>query len=166
MTIPAYALYRRSRSHQDLSVEEQRQAVRGWAGEQGYTIVREFADDASGLDTERRREFLALLELCARPELRQASTVLCYDVSRFSRLDPEEAGFHEYSLRRAGVRVIYTHEAGANESGVTGHLVKALKRVLAHDYSQSSARSSPVVCGHTPRSGTGPGGLLPTDIAG
>ena len=136
MTIPAYALYRRSRSHQDLSVEEQRQAVRGWAGEQGYTIVREFADDASGLDTERRREFLALLELCARPELRQASTVLCYDVSRFSRLDPEEAGFHEYSLRRAGVRVIYTHEAGANESGVTGHLVKALKRVLAHDYSQ------------------------------
>lgn len=68
---------------------------------------------------------------CAEPRLRQADTVLCYDVSRFSRLDPEEAGFHEYSLRRAGVRVIYTHEPGANEAGITGHLVKSLKRVLA-----------------------------------
>jgi hypothetical protein len=32
--------------------------------------------------------------------------------------------------------VIYTHEPGANEAGITGHLVKSLKRVLAHDYSQ------------------------------
>jgi DNA invertase Pin-like site-specific DNA recombinase len=29
--IHAYALYRRSRSHQDLSIEEQREAVRAWA---------------------------------------------------------------------------------------------------------------------------------------
>jgi DNA invertase Pin-like site-specific DNA recombinase len=134
--IPAYALYRRSRAYQDLSVEEQRQAVRAWAAEQGYRIVREFADDASGLDTERRGEFLTLLQICAQPDFREADVVLCYDISRFSRLDPEEAGFHEYSLRRAGVRVLYTHEPGANEGGVTGHLVKSLKRVLAHEYSQ------------------------------
>ncbi len=57
-------------------------------------------------------------------------------VLRFSRLDPEEAGFHEYSLRRAGVNVIYTHEPGANEAGITGQLIKSLKRVLAHDFSQ------------------------------
>src|SRR5262249_60878023 len=89
-----------------------------------------------------------------RPDRREASTVLCYDVSRFSRLDPEEAGFHEYSLRRAGVRVLYTHEPGVNESGVTGHLVKALKRVLAHDYSQklsqvvSRGLRAHAACGH------------------
>jgi len=133
---PAYALYRRSRAYQDLSIEEQRQAVRAWAAENGYRIVREFADDASGLDTERRHEFLTLLKICAQPPLRAADVVLCYDISRFSRLDPEEAGFHEYSLRRAGVRVVYTHEPGANDAGLTGHLVKSLKRVLAHEYSQ------------------------------
>jgi DNA invertase Pin-like site-specific DNA recombinase len=102
--IRAYALYRRSRSHQDLSIEEQREAVRAWAAANGYEIVREFSDSASGLNTDQRHEFLTLLHLCAEPRLRQADTVLCYDVSRFSRLDPEEAGFHEYSLRRAGVR--------------------------------------------------------------
>src|SRR5438093_1563312 len=72
---PAYALYRRSLAHQDLSVEEQRRAVRTWAAEHDFEIIREFADDASGLDTERRRESLALLELCSRPERRAASTV-------------------------------------------------------------------------------------------
>lgn len=133
---PAYALYRRSSTQQDLSVEEQRQAVRAWAAERGYTIVREFADDASGLDTERRRGFLELLQVCGQPHARQAEVVLCYDVSRFSRLDPDEAAFHEYSLRRAGVRVIYTHDPGASEDGLAGHLVKSLKRVLAHEFSQ------------------------------
>ena len=44
----AYTLYRRSRAYQDLSIEEQRHAVRTWAGTNGYRIVREFADDASG----------------------------------------------------------------------------------------------------------------------
>ncbi len=134
--IPAYALYRRSSTNQDLSIEEQRQAVRPWAREHGYAIVREFADDASGLDTNRRREFLMLLQLCGHAERRAADVVLCYDVSRFSRLDPDEATFHEYSLRRAGVRVLYTHDPGANDGGVAGYLVKSLKRVLAHEYSQ------------------------------
>jgi DNA invertase Pin-like site-specific DNA recombinase len=93
----AYAPYRRSRAYQDLSIEEQRHAVRTWAGTNGYFIVREFAADASGLDTARRRDFLTLLQICAQPGLREADVVLCYDISRFSRLDPEEAGFHEYS---------------------------------------------------------------------
>jgi DNA invertase Pin-like site-specific DNA recombinase len=139
---PAFALYRRSRSHQDLSIEQQRAAVRAWAVDHGYVIVREFSDDASGLDTGRRREFTELMALCARPGARAAEVVLCYDVSRFSRLDPEEAAFHEYSLRRSGVRVIYTHEPGVNEAGVVGHLLKSLRRVLAHDY---SAKLSQVV---------------------
>ncbi len=58
--IPAYALYRRSRKHQDLSIEEQRQEIRRWAEQHGYAIVREFADDRSGLDTERRSGFRGL----------------------------------------------------------------------------------------------------------
>jgi DNA invertase Pin-like site-specific DNA recombinase len=132
---PAYALYRRSRAHQDLSVEEQRQEIGRWAAQHGYEIVREFADDRSGLDTGRRRGFLTLLEVCSDSRRRRADVVLVYDVSRFSRLEPDEAAFHEFSLRRAGVRVVYTHEPGANEAGVAGHLMKSLKRVMAHDYS-------------------------------
>ena len=133
--IPAYALFRRSRVHQDLSVEEQRDEISRWATQQGYQIVQEFTDDRSGLDTSRRRGFLALLDLCSDPNRRVADIVLVYDVSRFSRLEPDEAAFHEFSLKRAGVRVIYTHEPGANDTGITGHLMKSLKRVMAHDYS-------------------------------
>ena len=133
--IPAYALYRRSRAHQDLSIEEQRQEIGRWATQHGYEIVQEFADDRSGLDTSRRRGFLALLDLCSDSRRRVADVVLVYDVSRFSRLEPDEAAFHEFTLRQAGVRVMYTHEPGANEAGITGHLMKSLKRVMAYDYS-------------------------------
>jgi DNA invertase Pin-like site-specific DNA recombinase len=132
---PAYALYRRSRTHQDLSVEEQRQEIGRWAAQHGYEIVREFADDRSGLDTERRVGFLAFLDVCSDPKRRAADVVLVYDISRFSRLEPDEAAFHEFSLRRTGVKVIYTHEPGANEAGVAGHLMKSFKRAMAHDYS-------------------------------
>ena len=107
-----------------------------WAEQNKYRIVREFADDASGLDTSRRRDFRVLLEVCKRPKGREADVVLCYDVSRFSRLDPEEAASCEYSLRQAGVRVLYTHDPGANDSGLTGRIVKSVNRVLAHEYSQ------------------------------
>jgi DNA invertase Pin-like site-specific DNA recombinase len=133
--IPAYALYRRSRAHQDLSVEEQRQEIALWAKENDRKIVREFADDRSGLDTARRSGFLELLNVCSDRRRREADEVLVYDVSRFSRLEPDEAAFHEHSLKRAGVRVTYTHEPGANEEGVTGTLVKSLKRAMAYDYS-------------------------------
>src|SRR5229473_789640 len=80
--IPAFALYRRSRSHQDLSIEEQRQAVLSYAAEHGFQIVREFADSKSGLDTERRHGFQELLRICSQPDRRGADVVLCYDVSQ------------------------------------------------------------------------------------
>ncbi len=133
--IPAFALYRRSRAEQDLSIEQQRAEVRAWAAEHGYKIVREFQDDASGLDTARRKDFNALLQVCTQAGRREADLVLVYDVSRFSRLEPDEAAYHEFNLRRLGVRVVYTHDAGANEAGMTGHLVKSLKRALAHEFS-------------------------------
>ncbi len=136
MSTAAYALFRRSTSAQDLSIEQQRTGVQAWASAHGYHIVREFADDASGLDTRRRRQFQDLLQLCADPARRAADFVLCYDVSRFSRLDPDEAAYHEHSLRRVGVRVIYTHDPLVNESGVGGQIVKTLQRVFAHEYSQ------------------------------
>jgi DNA invertase Pin-like site-specific DNA recombinase len=89
----------------------------------------------SDLDTARRSGFLELLNVCSDRRRREADEVLVYDVSRFSRLEPDEAAFHEFSLKRAGVRVIYTHEPGVNESGVAGILVKGLKRAMAHEYS-------------------------------
>ena len=61
--------------------------------------------------------------------------MLVYDVSRFGRFDPDEAAHWEYQLRQAGVTVTYTHEPGVNERGLSGYLVKGLKRVMAHDYS-------------------------------
>ena len=61
--------------------------------------------------------------------------MLVYDISRFSRLEPDEAAYHEHSLRRAGVRVLYTHDPEANLPGLVGTMVKGLKRSVAHDHS-------------------------------
>ena len=80
--------------------------------------------------------FLSLLGVYSDTRRRAAAVVLVYDVSRFSRPEPDEAACHEFSLRRAGVTVIYTHDPAANDSGGAGFLVKSVKRFLAHDYSQ------------------------------
>jgi site-specific DNA recombinase len=116
-------------------LEQQRAAISCWAAQHGYRIVQEFADTGSGLDVSRRSGFQALLAACADRERRAADRVLIYDVSRFSRLEPDEAAWHEHSLRRAGVKVTYTHEPGVNDDGIAGHLVKSLRRAMAHDFS-------------------------------
>jgi DNA invertase Pin-like site-specific DNA recombinase len=70
MNISAYALYRRSTSSQDLSLEQQAAEVGAWAAQHQYEIVREFADDRSGLDTDRRTGFRTLLDICSDPRRR------------------------------------------------------------------------------------------------
>jgi DNA invertase Pin-like site-specific DNA recombinase len=134
------AIYlRRSTDRQDQSIDSQRTAIEKYAARNGFSIVREYMDDAiSGADTAARKRFLALIEEAQRRDA-PFRYVLVYDVSRFGRTDTDEAGFHRHTLTRAGVEVVYTDEGLSgtdaddllimNKQWLANRMVKDLSRV-------------------------------------
>jgi len=66
-----------------------------------------------------------------------APSILVYDVSRWGRFqDPDEAAHYEFLCKSAGVRVHYCAEHFGNDSYLPNVVLKALKRVMAGEYSR------------------------------
>ncbi len=100
---------RRSTDRQEQSIGDQRDAIERYAEQNGYEIVDEYVDDAiSGADTESRKAFLKLIEDAQNG--RRFDFILCYDVSRFGRVETDEAGHYRFLLSQAGVEVVYVAE--------------------------------------------------------
>src|SRR5262249_32979526 len=99
--VPAVAYYRMSDDKQEASIADQREAVKAYAAEHGYRIVREYKDEGiSGDDTEKRLEFQRMLR--DAKDRGDFAVVLCWDQDRFGRFDPLEAGYWVKPLRDAG----------------------------------------------------------------
>ncbi len=128
---------RMSTEHQRYSLDNQARAIRRYAAGRGYEIVQTYADAGrSGLTIEGRP---ALLRLLAEIEAGQAefSALLVYDVSRLGRFqDPDEAAMHELRCRRAGIEVIYCAEPFENDGSIGSAILKAVKRIMAGEYSR------------------------------
>jgi len=63
--------------------------------------------------------------------------VLVYDVSRWGRFpDSDEAAHYEFLCKQAGIAVHYCAEQFENDNSTTSNLLKALKRVMAGEYSR------------------------------
>jgi site-specific DNA recombinase len=107
---PAVAYLRCSTDRQPQSLEDQEKAIRKYAEEQGYGIIRVYKDDAvSGTSTNGRKAFEEMMADSERPSC-GFRHILVYDVKRFSRGDTDEAGYYRYRLRQHGVEVIYVSE--------------------------------------------------------
>src|SRR5262245_23009219 len=91
--VPAVGYLRRSSDNasQETSIEDQEAAVSKYAADNGYQILRWYADDAiSGDATEKRLEFLRMI--ADAQELRDFRAILSWDQARFGRFDSIEAG--------------------------------------------------------------------------
>jgi len=116
---------RRSTENQEQSIDDQRRVITAYAKQEGYTVLREYVDDAiSGADTAKRDAFHQMIEDASSGDFR---TVLVYDVSRFSRDDPDEAGYWRHKLRRRGVEVVYC--ADTIPDGEEGDLPEAVREI-------------------------------------
>ena len=63
--------------------------------------------------------------------------VLVYDVSRWGRFqDSDESAYYEYLCKKSGVPVYYCAETFANDGTMPSLIMKALKRVMASEYSR------------------------------
>ncbi|GIX05017.1 MAG: hypothetical protein KatS3mg114_0886 [Planctomycetaceae bacterium] len=137
--IDAAGYARRSTDLQERSIPDQKAYLEAWAKEHGYRIVRWFIDDAiSGTSTRGRDDFDRMID--AAENGRDFETILCYDISRFSRGGTNETGYHLHRLKLAGVNVLFP--ADAIPEGDEGELIQGVKSWQARQYSVKLARDT------------------------
>jgi DNA invertase Pin-like site-specific DNA recombinase len=135
--IPAAEYLRMSTEHQKYSLDNQATAIRHYASLQGFEVVRSYADSGkSGLVLKHRRGLAQLLsDVVGGPQPYKA--ILVYDVSRWGRFqDADEAAYYEFLCKSAGIPVHYCAETFINDAAMPNVVMKALKRVMAAEYSR------------------------------
>ncbi|MBP7648465.1 MAG: DUF2239 family protein [Phenylobacterium sp.] len=134
---PAAQYLRVSREVQRDSLAIQRAQIAAFAAVNGYEVVATYCDTGrSGLRLHGRTALQALLAEVLAGEAR-FSTILVQDISRWGRFqDPDEAAHYEFICREAGVAVRYCVEPIPHASGPAAGMVKALKRLMAADFSR------------------------------
>ena len=128
---------RMSTEHQKYSTDNQSSAIRKYAEQRGYEIVRTYADEGkSGLNIGGRRGLQQLLKDVEAGDS-DFEALLVYDVSRWGRFqDPDEAASYELRCRQAGVQVHYCAEQFENDGSIGSSIIKTVKRAMAGEYSR------------------------------
>jgi DNA invertase Pin-like site-specific DNA recombinase len=126
-----------STEHQQYSIANQSDAILKYANEHNMEVVRTYSDAAkSGLTLQRRDGLRALLSDVESGSA-DYSVVLVYDVSRWGRFqDVDESAHYEYRCRLAKTSVHYCAEQFANDGSISSALLKAIKRMMAGEYSR------------------------------
>ena len=94
---------------QDLSVEQQEQAVNAWSHESGYILTHIYTDAARPGSTAIGRDaFQAMLNHFRDPNCQEAGIVV-WKFSRFAR-SIDDAQFYRADLRRRGYEVYSLHD--------------------------------------------------------
>src|SRR5713101_8637514 len=132
---------------QKYSTENQLDAIRRYAEQRGFEIIRIFEDSGrSGLRIDDR-DGLQLLMGEVQSGSAGFRAILVYDVSRWGRFqDADEAAYYEYICRRAGIEVRYCAEQFENDGSIASTIVKTVKRAMAGEYSREL--STKVFAGH------------------
>jgi len=128
---------RMSTEHQRYSTDIQSKAIREYAAQHNFEIVRTYMDEGkSGLNIGGREGLRQLISDAERGDA-DFAVILVYDVSRWGRFqNADESAFYEYQCRRAGIRIEYCAEHFDNDGSMGSDLLKALKRKSAGDYSR------------------------------
>lgn len=126
-----------STGHQKYSTQNQADAIRRYAAERGFEIVRTYADDGkSGLNLDGREALQRLIR-----DVETGNTdfehILVYDVSRWGRFqNPEQAAYLEYVCTHAGQRVHFCAEQFDNDGSLSATILKSVKTAMAREYSR------------------------------
>jgi DNA invertase Pin-like site-specific DNA recombinase len=136
-TIPAAQYLRMSTEHQRYSMANQTATILAYAARVGFLVTRTYRDAGkSGLVVNRRDGLRQLLQDVVSGEA-EYKAILVYDVSRWGRFqDTDEAAHYEFLCRAAGVEVHYCAEQFANDNSLPNSMMKALKRIMAGEYSR------------------------------
>jgi DNA invertase Pin-like site-specific DNA recombinase/DNA-binding winged helix-turn-helix (wHTH) protein len=135
--VPAAQYLRMSMDDQQNSIAFQQEAIRCYAVLHKFKVVATYADlGKSGLEIKHRPRLQQLIHevIDGRANFK---AIIVYDVSRWGRFpDSDESACYEFICRAAGVPIHYCAETFTNDITMPNLIMKALKRIMAAEYSR------------------------------
>ena len=139
-SIPAVSYLRRSTDRQEQSLADQRQEIRRWAEQNGYSVVEEYIDDAiSGTSADTRPAFQRMI---VDAEGGNFQAVIVWNSDRFSRADVTETEHYRYLLRKAGVTVVSVTEDYLGRDGIDGDVLRTVRQFQNRQFSISLSQNT------------------------
>lgn len=137
LPIAAAQYLRMSTEHQQYSTENQSRAISEYANTHSFLITRTYSDPAkNGLWLKNRPGLRELLKDVTSGQTPYRA-ILVYDVSRWGRFqDTDKSAHYEFLCKSAGIPVHYCAETFPNDGSLPSLMMKALKRVMAGEYSR------------------------------
>ena len=130
-----YARVSSDRQDVDLSVSAQLRALKEYAKANGYSVTREYVDEAESGRVADRPQFREMIEEGSKPQA-PFEVILVWKFSRFTRKREHAVAFKS-QLRRKGIRVISITEQA--DDTVTGRLLEGIIESVDEFYSESLA---------------------------
>ena len=130
-----YARVSSDRQDVDLSVSAQLRALKDYARANGYSVAREYVDEAESGRVADRPQFREMIEEGGKPQA-PFEVILVWKFSRFTRKREHAVAFKSM-LRRKGVRVVSITEHA--DDSPTGKLMEAIIESVDEFYSENLA---------------------------
>ncbi len=131
-----YARVSSNRQDVDLSVSAQLRALKDYARANGYSVAREYVDEAESGRVADRPQFREMIEEGSKPNA-PFQVILVWKFSRFTRKREHAVAFKSM-LRRKGVRVVSITEHA--DDSPTGKLMEAIIESVDEFYSENLAQ--------------------------
>ena len=131
-----YARVSSDRQDVDLSVSAQLRALKDYARANGYSVAREYVDEAESGRVADRPQFREMIEEGSKPNA-PFEVILVWKFSRFTRKREHAVAFKSM-LRRKGVRVVSITEHA--DDSPTGKLMEAIIESVDEFYSENLAQ--------------------------
>ncbi len=131
-----YARVSSDRQDVDLSVSAQLRALKEYARANGYSVAREYIDEAESGRIANRPQFREMIEEGSKPKA-PFDVILVWKFSRFTRKREHAVAFKS-QLRRKGIRVVSITEQA--EDNATGRLLEGIIESVDEYYSENLAQ--------------------------
>ena len=131
-----YARVSSDRQDVDLSVAAQMRALRAYAEANGYTVAREYIDEAESGRIADRPQFKEMIGEGSKPNS-AFNVILVWKFSRFTRKREHAVAFKSM-LRRKGIKVVSITEHA--DDTPTGKLMEAIIESVDEFYSENLAQ--------------------------
>ncbi len=128
-----YARVSSDRQDVDLSVAAQMRALRDYAKANGYSVAREYVDEAESGRIADRPQFRKMIDEGSKPQS-PFQVILVWKFSRFTRKREHAVAF-KAQLRRKGIRVVSITEQA--EDNATGRLLEGIIESVDEYYSEN-----------------------------
>ena len=120
----------------DLSVSAQLRALKDYARANGYSVARQYVDEAESGRVADRPQFREMIEEGSKPNA-PFEVILVWKFSRFTRKREHAVAFKSM-LRRKGIRVVSITEQA--DDSATGRLLEGIIESVDEFYSENLAQ--------------------------